>query len=195
MNGLQENQSSTSAQNVTVPIGTNIAKFIPLTQGQVAIVDAEDYEWLNLHKWYAYKHGRRYYARRQGMGRSTIEMHHAIIGKPPDGKVTDHVDGNGINNQKRNLRHISARENCQNRTHPKTSRFCGVNWRKDAKVWRAQITVKDKKIHLGLFKNEEDAAMAYIKACSLYGYGLPEQIPARMKMAAIWIEERRIKNG
>jgi len=144
-------------------------KEIPLTQGKIAIVDDSDYQSLSKHKWYAHHHRNTFYARRKEIGGKAIEMHHAIIGKPLPGKVTDHYDGNGLNNRRDNLRYVTIRENSQNRHHPKESRFPGVALHKQSGLWMAQIVINGTKRYLGIRKNEEDAAFLYRNAINALG--------------------------
>lgn len=134
-------------------------KEIQLTQGKVALVDDEDFEELSRYKWYAMKVKKLWYAAR---GDHNFYMHHQILGKPPQGLVTDHIDDNGLNNQKENLRFITQRENCQYpRTGNKSSPHPGVNWHKQRRKWRARIWVNSRERYLGLFNSEGEAAQAY----------------------------------
>ena len=75
-------------------------RYIPLTQGYHAIVDAADYERLSRYKWCLSRSGNRLYAQRRCRGK-TIRMHQFIM-RPPKGKVVDHIDGNGLNKLLRN---------------------------------------------------------------------------------------------
>ncbi|MHC4260562.1 MAG: hypothetical protein ACYSTF_09170 [Planctomycetota bacterium] len=140
-------------------------KKIPLTQGKFAIVDAEDYERLNRHKWQAQWRFGTFYAKRK-LGRSTHYMHREIL-NPPHGLSCDHKDHNGLNNQKSNLRLCTQGQNVRNRRPNKnsSSRYKGVTRnrrrRKSTGSWRAQIRFNGKLRHLGIFKNEVDAAVAY----------------------------------
>ena len=141
-------------------------KEIPLTQGKVALVNDEDFEKLNQFKWCVYRYGHLFYAgRAKSVGRrkqTTIRMHHEIIGKPSKGFETDHEDGNGLNNQRYNLRHVTHRQNCQNyKNIVKTSRYPGVCWYKEGKKWRATIKINGKQKSLGYFMLETDAFAAY----------------------------------
>ena len=77
-------------------------KYIPLTQNQFAIVDDEDYEWLNQWKWQSQKGGWTYYARGRVNGKMTY-MHRVILGAK-DSQFTDHKDHNGLNNSIINIR-------------------------------------------------------------------------------------------
>jgi len=151
-------------------------KEIKLTQGQIALVDDIDYEWLNQWKWYAQwsEDTKSFYAVRgvrlkSGMKR--IWMHRLILDAPKDING-DHKDGNTLNDQRYNLRLDPERRNNQNvgiRSH-NTSGFKGVYWYKITSKWKAQIQFKDKKYHLGYFTLKEDAAHAYDKkALELHG--------------------------
>ena len=141
----------------------NTMKIIPLTQGKVAIVDDVDFAKLSKHKWYALKMKNNWYAVRTE-GKKMILMHREILGlKFGDGIQSDHRNGNGLDEQRRNLRICTIAENVHNQK-PKTgytSKYKGVYWYKIGKKWRAQITFKYKKIYIGQFDNEIEAAMAY----------------------------------
>jgi len=93
-------------------------KEIPLTQGYVAIVDDEDYESLLQFNWHACpaNDGGQVYAKRKNEARRTVSMHRQIAGKP--GFVVDHINGNGLDNRRENLRAVSIAENAQNITKP-----------------------------------------------------------------------------
>lgn len=156
-------------------------KEITLTRGYVALVDDEDYESLSAHKWSAsvcMKNDgiRTVYARRYVMAgkrrQRIIHMHREIL-KAPHGYHVDHVDGDGINNVRSNLRLANNQENGMNRRKSETiagkkatSRFKGVSWRKHERRWVAKIKHDGKQTTLGYFKSEEDAAMAYNAAAT-----------------------------
>ena len=140
-------------------------KEIKLSQGKSALVDDEDYEELNKYKWCAYKDGNTYYAIKTFKvveGYKVIKMH-KIIANTPKGMYTDHIDGNGLNNQKSNLRIVTNRQNQQNRHDNRSSKYIGVSWNKDSKKWRARIMIDKKTKFLGYFNNELDAYNAYLK--------------------------------
>jgi len=141
-------------------------KEIQLTQGQVALVDDEDYEWLNSFKWYAHKIGNTFYAARhiRVNGKQKHQhMHQLIMGDNPLKLMIDHRDGNGLNNQRSNLRFCTHQENQMNQRPRKNSSsvYKGVCWFKRDHKWMAQIRIYGKLIYLGCFDHEEDAAKAY----------------------------------
>jgi len=145
---------------------------IELTQGKYAIVDTADFEYLNQWKWYAIKARATFYAVRN-VGRSPFQkrvwMHREIMNTPVE-MDTDHRDGNGLNNQRRNLRVCTNTQNQANKSKQtnNTSGYKGVFWNNEK--WQARICVEGKKIHLGHFSNVEDAARAYDSAAkNLYG--------------------------
>lgn len=155
-------------------------KYIPLTQGQLATVDDEDYERLAAYKWYALwdeKLGK-YYAVRNitvGVGKqSLVRMHRVIFGlQSGDSRKIDHARGNTLDNRrfvdrKPNLRIASSLENNRNARKRKdnTSGYKGVDLHKGR--WRARIRVDGKSVHLGYFATREDAKVAYDSAARLY---------------------------
>jgi hypothetical protein len=136
---------------------------IQLTQGEVALVDDEDYEYLNQWKWYLKNKYVRYAVR--SVGNKKIQMHRVIM-NTPDGVQVDHRDHNGLNNQRSNLRNCTVSENNRNSVAFGRSKYKGVYFHvttvggKKYKYIRAAIRVEDKLINLGTFKTEEDAARA-----------------------------------
>lgn len=143
-------------------------KEIELTQGWTTFVSDEDYDGLSKFKWYALRNGSNIYAaRNEGRPpfRRTIQMH-TVIMKTPRGMKTDHINGNGLDNRRENLRICTHAENMRNsRPHSNnTSGFKGVAWNKRESKWVAHIRLNRKRIHLGYFDTAEAAATAYEKA-------------------------------
>jgi len=139
------------------------ARYIPLTLGRFAIVDAEDYEELAQWKWFFSPRAKTGYAGSyQSRCKKKVWMHRQIM-KAPKGLYVDHIDGNGLNNRKSNLRLCTPAQNSQN-AGPRAncySRYKGVTWHKTNKKWEPKIMANGKKYNLGSFKNETDAAVAY----------------------------------
>jgi hypothetical protein len=146
-------------------------RYIPLTRGKFAIVDAADYEWLSQYKWLATGNEKRgFYAARR-VGQTMLLMHRAIM-QPPAGMVVDHLDGNGLDQRRANLRVCSQRQNSHNckPTRWTSSRFKGVYFCKAMRKWVATIGYEGRSIHLGSFDDEAQAARAYDrKARALFG--------------------------
>lgn len=142
-------------------------KEIQLTQGKVALVDDEDYERLMaMGKWYASQNRKNgnWYAKvgiksNSKCGRTSIGMHRVVLGS--DFRVIDHKDGNGLNNQKPNLRGCTFQQNQMNKRISKVSKtgFKGVFVRGDRYI--AKCTFNKQSIHLGTFTTTQDASRAY----------------------------------
>lgn len=155
-------------------------KLIPLTQGQFAKVDDEDFERLSKLKWYAVKAPHTYYARTTLNGKN-VTMHRYILGlEEYDSMEGDHEDHDGLNNQKYNLRKSTRTQNSKNRRAYGTSKYLGVckgpTMTKKGKVydyshlWFATISLKGRNKKIGQYLTEEEAARAYdAKAKELHG--------------------------
>ncbi len=141
-------------------------KEITLSHGLVTLVDDEDFETLKQYSWWAHPNGHTRYALRhvyEGDRRTTIGMHRQIM-NAPKGAVVDHMNHNGLDNRRENLRICTPAENGRNsRPHSqsKSSRFKGVYWNTKVRKWRAEIQVDCARIYLGTFNNEFEAANAY----------------------------------
>lgn len=147
---------------------------IPLDKGMVALVDDADYELVNQYKWYALKCDRCWYAfhtlPRVDGKKKTIRMHRLIMGFPTN--VVDHIDHDGLNNQRSNLRHATNAQNIKNSRKRSDSKqpYKGVEWDKVNRNWVAYICPNSKKTALGRHATAEAAAKAY-DAAALLLYG------------------------
>lgn len=130
-----------------------------------AMVDDGDFEWLSQWKWMAAIRCGVVYA-----GRSTcvgfVLMHRAILGAKKREEYVDHRDGDGLNNQRCNIRICTPAQNSWNRVGlvGSFSRFKGVFWDKKRKKWKAGIGANGKRYNLGIFESEDLAAAAYNSA-------------------------------
>jgi len=185
-----------------VPQGDAV-KTIPLGDGVCAYVDAEDYEWLNQWHWRLYGGGyaARYVSRQ---GRTEVVLMHRLIMQPPPGKITDHINGNKLDNTRANLRNITRRQNMHNRAKHigSTSIYKGVSYSEERHQWRAGIHHGKKCFHLGYFDAEAEAARAYDRAAvGLFGefarLNFPEEWPARRRreVHARWQREQAKHKG
>ena len=153
-------------------------KEIQLTQGKVSFVDDEDYEYLNQFRWSAMKsrNGDTWYAKRnikKGDPKNCFQIHKMLMFDGQNQLRVDHIDGNGLNNQRHNLRLCTVSQNGMNQ-HKQigkhTSQYKGVHLFKRINKYQAQISTGGKRYHLGYFINEIDAAEAYdLKAKELFG--------------------------
>lgn len=149
----------------TVPLGGKKAA------GRVALVDDEDYELVSQYRWHVLEKvrpsggidGPYVQTKTRRDGREVgVFMHKLITGYAR----TDHRNGNGLDNQRSNLRPATAAQNGCNRP-PRadhSSRHKGVSWHRATRKWRATIKANGKSRHLGTFASEEDAARAYAEA-------------------------------
>ena len=140
------------------PPGDDV-RYIALTRGLYALVDARNYEWLSRHKWSIQDGapGKAVYAVRGSHGRK-IFMHREIM-KPPPGMVVDHINRNGLDNREANMRNCTRLQNLQNRYwHAGRSQYRGVSPRGDK--WIALVGYKGETMCVGLFDDEVEAAKA-----------------------------------
>ncbi len=156
----------------TVPLGGKNAA------GRVALVDVGDYDLVMTHNWYVIlkkQPGRRdsgpYAVASVPCGpyrQAAILMHKLITGYPR----TDHINHDGLDNRRANLRPVTGSQNSANARHQQgcTSRYKGVSWHRATLKWAAYIGVRGQQHHLGLFAAEEDAARAY-DAVALAAWG------------------------
>jgi hypothetical protein len=161
---------------------------IGLTRGKVALVDDEDYERLDQYNWQAvqgpsgnwYARGRRSSAE-QASGHGYFRwMHQEVLGC---GRGVDHIDGDGLNNQRSNLRVADQSVNNQNKRKKAgtSSQYLGVSWWEPSGKWKAQVKIpKGKVTYLGLFSEEVEAALAYDTAVrKLYTGYVKTNFPAQ----------------
>lgn len=157
---------------ITQPDDTEI-RHIALTKGQVAIVDAADYDWLMQWTWYArydpkmgcYYAGRVLKQSEGGNGKTTrIEMHDAIL-QPQPGYLADHIHGKTLDNRRSQLREVTNRQNlCNTKTRrDNKSGVKGVTWQPERNAWYAHIYVSGRMKNLGRHKKFE-VAVAVRKA-------------------------------
>lgn len=153
-----------------IRIEGNIA-YVTLTKGYEAIIDAEDAHLVEGFNWHAKIFRHTCYAKSSPAAAKVLgsQYMHRIIAKTPINMITDHIDRNGLNNKKDNLRHATGSENncnteayCNNKSGIK-----GVHWCNTKKRWKAQVRFKGYQKHLGYFRNIEDAKMAREEGCKL----------------------------
>lgn len=151
-------------------------KEIKLSQGKIAIVDDNLFEELNKYKWH-YGLG---YARRNirlENGKRKMAFMHRVIMNTPEGFETDHINGNTLDNRCENLRIVTKELNQHNskpRKDKNKSKYKGVTFYKSKRhktgKWTARIQVNNKRITIGYYKTEIEAAKAYNEyARSVYG--------------------------
>lgn len=141
-------------------------KEIPLTKGKVALVDDEDYKWLSQYNWQARDNraeGRLYYAQGR-VNKKQTTMHQEIMKSYGTGLEVDHIDGNGLNNQRHNLRLVTRRTNQQNQHTNKSSQYPGVSYLKKRRKWQACYNLNGKTVFIGYFKTEEEAHIGHMEA-------------------------------
>ena len=145
-----------------------MTKIIELTKGFLCLIDEEDFELVSKWNW-TFSGG---YARRQNRGK-TYSMHRQILGLTGSSRpFVDHINGDGLDNRKSNLRVCSQSENQGNQGIPKnnTTGYKGVGLcnRSSRLPFRAYISVKDKHVNLGRFETIELAVNAYNSAAKSY---------------------------
>jgi hypothetical protein len=146
------------------------AKLLPLTQDKFAIVDAADFPHLSRYNWCVVKTDNTCYAARYRKRKQTFM--HRLITSAPSHLVVDHINHNGLDNRKDNLRLCTRAQNALNQRPRKgtSSKYKGVYWHERDKRFYAQISHKGRRFHLGSFKSEIAAAHAYDKkALELFG--------------------------
>ena len=142
-------------------------RVIPLTQGQVTLVDAADYDRLNQWKWFAWwsPDTKSFYAARNSVKngkRIQIKMHRELM-EAPDGLDVDHIHHATLNNCRTQLRLAGRDQNIHNSRmkSSNSSGYRGVNWSSEHGKWRARIHINGNRKHLGYFDDPKTASEVY----------------------------------
>jgi hypothetical protein len=137
---------------------------VTLTQGKVALVDRVDLETIAPHRWYARNQHRAWYAQTNvplpSGKRTTMQMHLLLL---RDAESVDHINGDGLDNRRANLRAASRTDNNHNarKRLDNTSGFKGVSWCKRDRSWLAQIGINGRRTCIGRYATPELGARAY----------------------------------
>lgn len=146
---------------------------VPLTQGMVALIDDSDAEAIGHRKWRVFRDNRTFYAASGGTKKLPFLLMHRVILGAVKGQLVDHINRDGLDNRRANLRFASVSLNGANRRKASgsyTSSYKGVSWHEPLKKWKAAVKFNGKKYHLGYHSTEQEAAEAYIiGARSLFG--------------------------
>ena len=146
------------------------------------LIDIEDYEKVSKYIWTITKGNSGFYCQAylSREHKKVIKLHRFLMGEPQN-KTIDHINHNTLDNRKCNLRICETFENNRNKIKRKDSFsiFKGVTYDKKKNLYRARISIHRKRIHLGRFKNETDAAIAYNEAAKKYfgEFALLNEIP------------------
>lgn len=144
---------------------------IPLPDGSVCLIDQADWDLVRGYHWYRVPTGyvaAGVYQKVRGREwmplkeRCRLVLMHRLLMEPPPGMHTDHVNGNGLDNRRANLRVVTPGLNALNRHDPTTaaSGVRGVRRTMGSATWTAYHTVLGRQIHLGCFPSKDDAAAA-----------------------------------
>lgn len=137
---------------------------IGLAKGKgVVLVDDEDFEYLSRFKWHLLTDPNTCYAKTTAFRGTSSGLMHRIILDAPDGMQVDHIDHNGLNNVRANLRLCTCAQNHANQQKRPglLSQFKGVTFNKTANRWMARCKTNRRYTSLGYYDSEEDAARAY----------------------------------
>ena len=138
---------------------------IPLSKGQVAVIDDSDLPLISSYTWYFDPSG---YAASRSKG-PKVYLHRILLAAKR-GDYVDHKNLNTLDNRRQNLRLCTAQQNNRNRRKSKnnSSGYTGVSWYVAGKKWRAYIVLDYRQVHLGYFTNVESAREAYDEAARAY---------------------------
>jgi hypothetical protein len=147
-------------------------KLISLTQGKEALVDDADFDVLAKFNWHAQRDSRTFYANRnvprpEG-GYSCGQMHRIVLERKlgraiAKGMQCDHINMNGLDNRRENLREATRsqnRSNCRRHSSNPSSQYLGVHWHKRIEKWQADVMSVGSRVHLGYFDSQLRAAQA-----------------------------------
>ncbi len=135
-------------------IGKNSREFV--------LFDDEDVMTFFNYRWYLSKsNARTLYVVARGISGKLVYMHGLLL-PPKKGLVIDHINGNGLDNRKHNLRYALTSDNLRNSPPRNGKKYKGTTYRKGlSKPWSARLNTKEKSLHLGYFSSEIEAAQAY----------------------------------
>ena len=139
---------------------------IKLTHDKYALVDDDNFPYLNQWRWKYHKDN---YAVRTTTNGKQIYMHR-VVNQTPEDMVTDHINRNGLDNRRCNLRSVTIQQNAFNAGLPRNNKsgVKGVTWNKNRQLWQAQINIGAKCKFLGVFSDINEAAIARKKAEETY---------------------------
>jgi HNH endonuclease/AP2 domain len=178
----------------SIPMKNRVGDVIAQT-----IVSPEDFEKVSHYKWHLIGERNKYASTK--INKKNVMLHHLIIGKPEEGMVVDHINGNGLDNRRENLRHASKKQNSQNRSvivSNKTSVYIGVSKTKNSKKYEVSCAT----YKLGKHEDEAKAARLYdICAYLVYGEGAKtnnlisfEEAVSKYKLEDILVPSRTKSN-
>lgn len=164
------------------PCGDHVKVF--LTNGGVALIDANDFRQVSMHTWHQIKKDRGSPYVRTQIRKGQIASLHRFVMRAKDGQVIDHINADTFGNRKANLRFCSVHQNVCNTAPVRNKKIAGgyIGVRKQSRLtWRAQITFDRKSIFLGTFTDPIEAAEAYDRAAierhgKLATLNFPDQI-------------------
>lgn len=170
---LRSDRKRKQKLSMPTPHPVSGARWLPLTRGHFALIDEDDFADTSQMNWCLHVvRGLKYAVTTLFLkdkvvtGKTSLLLHRYLLQTGPNEEV-DHRDGDGLNNRRENLRIATSSENKMNAGKKRSSRskFKGVSWYSGARKWVARIVdSKRRRIHLGSFDSEKDAALAYSEA-------------------------------